>query len=284
MEERNCRFLSGAGESVHTSSSGLQPRAKRKRPPSEVLPPARWPFPSASAVLEGLGCEGNVLASVRRRKVGPFRCRVHLPGGVRRVEAARPWWNKVFRSSLCLVFTYSGDDDGVMRLEFAESGDRVGAPDLDVSCTGVLCCTLLAAARRRRMADGSVDGWWRGWCLVILPCRRRVLALDRRSLGCVPGRCASSVRFLCGSCQSLWAMKLLSVLVCLSFVPGSEGLGVCGGAPWRWTASLGSTKVPMGFIVIFMFSRDFCVRWYGHLSLLYTSRRCLYLCWTCSLV
>jgi len=70
MEERNCRFLSGAGESVHTSSSGLQPRAKRKRPPSEVLPPARWPFPSASEVLEGLGCEGNVLASVRRRKVG----------------------------------------------------------------------------------------------------------------------------------------------------------------------------------------------------------------------
>lgn len=47
---------------------------------------------------------------------------------------------------------------------------------------------------------------------------------------------------------------------------------------------LSSTKVPMGFIVIFMFSRDFCVRWYGHLSLLYTSRRCLYLCWTCSLV
>ena len=178
-------------------------RAKRKRPPSEVLPPARWPFRSASEVLDGLECEGNVLASVLRRKVGPFRCRVRLPGGVRRVETARPWWNKVLRSSLCLVFTYSGDDNGVVRLEFAGSGDRVGAPDLDVSCTGVLCCTLLAAARRRRMADGSVDGWWRGWCLMILPCRRRVLALDRRSLGCVPGRCASSVRFLCGSCQSL---------------------------------------------------------------------------------
>lgn len=158
MEERNCRFLSGAGESVHTSSSGLQPRAKRKRPPSEVLLPARWPFPSASEDLDGLGCEGNVLASVRWRKVGLFRCRVRLPGGVRRVEAARPWWNKVLRSSLCLVFTYSGDDDGVVRLEFAGSGDRVGAPDLGVSCTGVLCCTLLAAARRRWVSGWVVEG------------------------------------------------------------------------------------------------------------------------------
>jgi len=247
----------------HPRSPPLVGEAKGKR--RVVLPPAGRPFPSASDGLHGLGCEGNERAFARGCSVGTFRSRFGLPGCACRVETAWPWWNKVLRSSLYLTIARSGAGDRIVRFEFAGFGDLVGAPDLAVSCTGVLCRLLCAVARSRRMARWWLVAWRRGWCSVFA-CQQWVLVLDQRSLGCVPGRGTSLLRLCCGSFQSLCAMELLLVSVFSTSVTCSGGHGVGGRQRWRRTVCLGSTKDLQGLSVIFLCCGVFCVRCYGQLS------------------
>ena len=112
-------------------------RRLRRRREKLVLQPARPPFLLASDGLVGLGCEGNVWFSARLCRLGPSRCRVWCPGGACKVEAARPQWNKVLQALFHLVVTCSGVGDKPVGWELFRSGDRVGASDLDDSCTGV---------------------------------------------------------------------------------------------------------------------------------------------------
>jgi len=111
----------------------------------------RWPsWPRMRGERAGL-CSGC--------SVGTCRSRFGLPGCACRVETAWPWWNKVLRSSLYLTIARSGAGDRIVRFEFAGFGDLVGAPDLAVSCTGVLCRLLCAVARSKGWRGG---GWLRG--------------------------------------------------------------------------------------------------------------------------
>ena len=112
-------------------------RRLRRRREKLVLQPARPPFLLASDGLVGLGCEGNLWFSARLCRLGPSRCRVWCPGGACKVEAARPQWNKVLQALFHLVVTCSGVGDKPVGWELFRSGDRVGASDLDGSCTGV---------------------------------------------------------------------------------------------------------------------------------------------------
>ena len=112
-------------------------RRLRRRGEKLVLQPARPPFLLASDGLVGLGCEGNVWFSARLCRLGPSRCRVWCPGGACKVEAAQPQWNKVLQALFHLVVTCSGVGDKPVGWELFRSGDRVGASDLDGSCTGV---------------------------------------------------------------------------------------------------------------------------------------------------
>ena len=153
--------------------------------------------------------------SVRWCRVGPFRVRVCLPGSVCKVEAARPWWNKVLRPFLHFAIACSGDGDGVVRLELAGSGDRVGAPVPVSSCTGVCsstfqpCMVWGSAEFYRGLAVGLLGVWWLVRFLFPASRRQKRWIHGGRSLGCVPSRCASVIRFCCGSCKSLRAMELL---------------------------------------------------------------------------
>ena len=199
--------------------------------------------------------------------IGPFRLRVGIPGSVLRVETVPPWWNKVLRPPLYLAIKRSGDGDGVVRSGSAGFGDRVRAPNLAGSCIGVVRRSLLAAAHHRRTMDGLVYAWRRSWCLVT-PRRQRVQPLNRRVLGCVPGRCSSLVRFFCSSLKPL-GNEASPVFGLLSFrcylrrrYRRSQRRMTTNGA-WRHKSSKGPCYN-------FSFCMDFCV----HLSLLYTSRRC----------
>jgi hypothetical protein len=228
-------------------------------PPGRVAVPfcLRWPsWPRM---------RGNERAFARGCSVGTYRSRFGLPGCACRVETAWPWWNKVLRSSLYLTIARSGAGDRIVRFEFAGFGDLVGAPDLAVSCTGVLCRLLCAVAHSRRMARWWLVAWRRGWCSV-LACQQWVLVLDQRSLGCVPGRGTSLLRLCCGSFQSLCAMELLLVSVFSASVTCSGGHDVGGRQRWRQTVCLGSTKDLQGLSVIFLCCGVFCVRCYGQLS------------------
>ena len=159
--------------------------------------------------------------SVRWCRVGPFRLRVCLPGSVCKVEAARPWWNKVLRPFLHFAIACSGDGDGVVRLELAGSGDRVGAPVPVSSCTGVCsstfqpCMVWGSAEFYRGLAVGLLGVWWLVRFLFPASRRQKRWIHGGRSLGCVPSRCASVIRFLCGSCKAFvrWS----------SFLPGLRG-------------------------------------------------------------
>ena len=159
-------FLAGAVSRINSNGTEITPLTpfsaacgRGEREATSGPPPAGWPFPSASDGLHGLGCEGNVRAFARGCSVGTCRSRFGLPGCACRVETAWPWWNKVLRSSLYLTIARSGAGDRIVRFEFAGFGDLVGAPDLAVSCTGVLCRLLCAVARSKGWRGG---GWLRG--------------------------------------------------------------------------------------------------------------------------
>ena len=109
------------------------------------------------------------MISVRWCRVGPFRVRVCLPGSVCKVEAARPWWNKVLRPFLHFAIACSGDGDGVVRLELAGSGDRVGAL---VPVSLVYRSLLLDVSTMYGLGVGGVlqrAGCWVAGCVVVGP-------------------------------------------------------------------------------------------------------------------
>ena len=210
-------------------------------------------------------------AFARGCSVGTCRSRFGLPGCACRVETAWPWWNKVLRSSLYLTIARSGAGDRIVRFEFAGFGDLVRAPDLAVSCTGVLCRLLCAVARSRRMARWWLVAWRRGWCSA---CQQWVLVLDQRSLGCVPGRGTSLIRLCCGSFQSLCAMELLLVSVFSASVTCSGGHGVGGRQRWRWM--FGKHKRSSGLVCNFPLLRGLLCKMLWTAVLLCLSGRCLY--------
>jgi len=223
-----------------------------------------------------------VWISVRWCRVGPFRVRVCLPGSVCKVEAARPWWNKVLRPFLHFAIACSGDGDGVVRLELAGSGDRVGAPVPVSSCTGVCsstfqpCMVWGAAEFYRGLAVGLLGVWWLVRFLFPASRRQKRWIHGGRSLGCVPSRCASVIRFCCGSCKSLRAMELLLTWASRSLSSLPCSVDGHGGVRGRRATTLASTKDLLGLFVFFCFCKVFCVRWCGQLSPLYSSSRCLY--------
>ena len=130
--------------------------------------------------------------SVRWCRVGPFRVRVCLPGSVCKVEAARPWWNKVLRPFLHFAIACSGDGDGVVRLELAGSGDRVGAPVPVSSCTGVCsstfqpCMVWGSAEFYRGLAVGLLGVLWLVRFLFPASRRQKRWIHGGRSLGVCP--------------------------------------------------------------------------------------------------
>ena len=130
--------------------------------------------------------------SVRWCRVGPFRVRLCLPGSVCKVEAARPWWNKVLRPFLHFAIACSGDGDGVVRLELAGSGDRVGAPVPVSSCTGVCssmfqpCMVWGSAEFYRGLAVGLLGVWWLVRFLFPASRRQKRWIHGGRSLGVCP--------------------------------------------------------------------------------------------------
>jgi len=115
----------------------------------------------------------------------------------------------------------------------------------------------------RGTLEGLEEVWWMVWRLFFAARWRWVLIHGRRSLGCVPGRGASTEFFFCGSMQSLRAMGLLPIWEMLS-VFFNSGRG--GGRQRRRRRSSGCAKVPLDFVVISVFYRGLCAIWLGQLS------------------
>lgn len=106
---------------------------------------------------------------------------------------------------------------------------------------------------------------WMDPCPFFLAHWCKVWIHGQRSLGCVPGRYASSVFFYCGSLQSLCAMGLR--LAWVSTPPSLDSGALVGGGrrrrrPWKQ----GNAKGSKDHVVIFFSSRAFCAKLVGQLS------------------
>jgi len=252
-----------------------------------VVSPAGAPIPSASGGLLGLGCVGDPRLLAQRCTVHPSLSRFRFSGGVDEAAVAAALWNKSFWSRPRLGGVTSGagegpvkaESDGAAGLAAARSRLLLGDSDVGVPSSMLLPgLVLVLVLLYRGMVLGFEDVWWVDWHLGFGACQRWVPVLGRSNLGCVPGRCASSVRSCCGLCQSLCAMKLFPALVSLLFVSFSGGgLPTDGARRRRRLESGASTKGPLGVFVIFLLLRDLRARFGGLPSLLYASSRSLYL-------
>lgn len=133
---------------------------------------------------------------------------------------------------------------------------------------------------RRSFTEGWLLGCWvcGGWsasCFLLLVGRRGG-SMVGGAWGCVPSRCASVIRFCCGSCKSLCAMELLLTWTARSLSSLPCSVDGHGGVQGRRATTLASTKDLLGLFVFFCFCKVFCVRWCGQLSPLYSWSRCLY--------
>lgn len=196
-------------------------------------------------------------------------------------------WNKVLHT--CSRRDGAGSRAFVRYVRFGSSGSiflESGWP-----CTGVLVClsvlcSLLAAATTVVKGQGVVAVCVVMWCEGLDYCsvfQRRAMVMGQVSVGCIPGRRATTGCFImslwtgvsCGSFQSHGEMAFF--LAWMGSRPSSFSDGeFSGGARW-WAESMASTKDFMAFNVILFSSRVFCARWLGQLSLLYPSSACLYL-------
>lgn len=240
-----------------------------------VVPPAGTLILSASDGLLGLGCVGDPRLQRRRCTVGTSLSRSLCPGDASEVEAAAALWNKSFRPRPYLGGVVSGAGERPVKAGSDGAGGSATAElrlvlgDSDVGVHSSLLkpgMVLTVVMFYRGMAKGLVEARWMDWLLFFAACWRWVLFHGRRSSGCVPGRCASTLFFFCGSFQSLWAMGLLSIWVMLSLflnpgVPDNGGGGRRRRRPWT-----AGTKASQNFVVIFFFCRDFCANWLGQLS------------------
>ena len=178
-----------------------------------VVPPAGTLILSASDGLLGLGCVGDPRLQRRRCTVGTSLSRSLCPGDAGEVEAAAALWNKSFRPRPYLGGVVSGagerpvkaGSDGAGGSATAELRPVLGDADVGVHSSLLKPGMVLAVVMfYRGMAKGLVEARWMDWLLFFAACWRWVLFHGRRSSGCVPGRCASTLFFFCGSFQSLW--------------------------------------------------------------------------------
>ena len=253
-----------------------------------VLLPAGSPVLFAAGYPLGLDCGGNRWIHAARCRLGPSRSRFSSPVGVGEVAAAMSAWNKSLRPCPHLDGAHSGVVEGAVREESPTLGGRFAgarSPPYAVgSCVGVRSpalqsgTALVSVGLTRRGAFGSVVVrricWWSSSVL-----RRRAVQFKGHGYkGCVPGRCSQAVSIFCGSCQSLRVLLFLAVMACAI----SCCSALVGDARWR-RCRTGLTELPedpLDFVVIFSFSRVFCVKVGGQLSLLYGSSWFLYVYWS----
>jgi len=188
-------------------------------------------------------------------------------------------WNQSLRPCPHLDGAHSGVVEGAVREESPALGGRfagVRSPPYAVgSCVGVRSpalqsgMALVSVGLTRRGAFGSVVVRRICWCSSSVLRRRAVQFKGHEYKGCVPGRCSQAVSIFCGSCQSLRVLLFLatmaSAISCCSALVGDAR---------RRRRRTGLTELPedpLDFIVIFSFSRVFCVKVGGQLSLLYGS-------------
>lgn len=184
---------------------------------------------------------------------GAWKLRLVFPSGGGLVEVAPLLWNKFLRPVFHSAGVCSGAGGWRGRRELSGSGGFANAgsfPDLGGSCLGV-CCSAIQPG----MAVGLVVAWWVDLCCFFAASRRIVQAHGQISMGCVK----FSVKFYCGSSQSLCAMVLL---LASAFLSSSScfGAGLADGGGGSRAKTAASTEDPEDLFVIFPFYRVLSAR------------------------